>query len=436
MTRVEPDAAPLPAANSAGATDFDVVIVGASLAGCTAARLYAMRGLRVALVELHRDNSAYKHLCTHFIQASATPTLTRLGLDRLIEDAGGLRNGIDVWTRYGWTGDVAPVNGDGSPVFGYNIRRLRLDPIFRQLVAATPGVTLLTGCPVHGLLRERGAIRGIEIGGEPSGSLQAKLVVAADGRNSPTAALARVKPKSAPNCRFAIVQPFRDVPLRRGHSSQMWFYGEDVGFVFPNEDEVTVIACMQAREKLPSSRDDAAKALRAIMATLPDAPDLTGATALDDPFVVKEYPNLWRPAVVDGMALVGDAMLSIDPLWGVGCGFAFQTAEWLADSTAASLLAGKPINSSLLRYSRLVSRRLSGHRVLINDFSRRRAFNPLERLMFSAAARNREMSRHLHAFGTRLIGPARFLSPVAIARAAWVNLTYSAAARARARVSA
>jgi flavin-dependent dehydrogenase len=151
---------------------------------------------------------------------------------------------------------------------------------------------------------------------------------------------------------------------------------------------------------------------------------------------IKEYPNLWRPAVVDGMALVGDAMMSIDPLWGVGCGFAIQTAEWLADSTAALLLAGRPIGSGLRRYARAVSRRLSGHRFLINDFSRRRAFNPLERLTFSAAARNREMSRHLHAFGARLIGPARFLSPVAITRAAWVNVTYSAAAHARARVPA
>ncbi|WP_429257462.1 FAD-dependent oxidoreductase [Paraburkholderia sp. GAS334] len=73
---------------------FDVIVAGAGLAGCTAARLFAMEGLRVALVKHHNDISAFKQLCTHFIQASATPTLRRLCLDHLIEEAGGIRSGI------------------------------------------------------------------------------------------------------------------------------------------------------------------------------------------------------------------------------------------------------------------------------------------------------------------------------------------------------
>ena len=68
---------------------YDVVIVGASIAGCTAATLLARQGLNVALVERQADPDAYKKPCTHYIQASATPTIQRLGLDRLIEAAGG-----------------------------------------------------------------------------------------------------------------------------------------------------------------------------------------------------------------------------------------------------------------------------------------------------------------------------------------------------------
>jgi menaquinone-9 beta-reductase len=61
--------------------------------------------------------------------------------------------------------------------------------------------------------------------------------------------------------------------------------------------------------------------------------------------------------------------------------------------------------------------------MLINDYARRRGFNPLERLMFSAAAKDKEFSQHTHAFGARIIGPTRFLSPMALLRAIWINLT-------------
>jgi 2-polyprenyl-6-methoxyphenol hydroxylase-like FAD-dependent oxidoreductase len=107
---------------------FDVVIVDAGLAGGTAARLFALEGPRLVLVEQHRDLLAFKQLCAHVIQACARPTLRRLGFDRLMEEAGGVRNGVDIWTRYGWTGDLPPLDATGKPVFGYDIQRRTLDP--------------------------------------------------------------------------------------------------------------------------------------------------------------------------------------------------------------------------------------------------------------------------------------------------------------------
>ncbi len=60
-------------------SQYDVAIVGASLAGCAAAILFAREGLRVALIERHKNPTAYKTLCTHFIQAS--DTTSRLARD-------------------------------------------------------------------------------------------------------------------------------------------------------------------------------------------------------------------------------------------------------------------------------------------------------------------------------------------------------------------
>jgi len=55
------------------------------------------------------------------------------------------------------------------------------------------------------------------------------------------------------------------------------------------------------------------------------------------------------------------------------------------------------------------------------DFSTGRPFNFLERLTFSAAARDPVCADTNAAFGSRCIGVSRFLRPDALARAMWVN---------------
>src|SRR5262245_7807088 len=118
---------------------YDVLVAGASLAGCAAAILLARSGLRVALVDRRPGLDAYKVSCTHFTQARATPTIRGLGLDALIEAAGGVRNSFDLWTRWGWVRSPERVSGPG-PGFGYSIRRQTLDPMIRRLAVESPGV--------------------------------------------------------------------------------------------------------------------------------------------------------------------------------------------------------------------------------------------------------------------------------------------------------
>jgi 2-polyprenyl-6-methoxyphenol hydroxylase-like FAD-dependent oxidoreductase len=57
----------------------------ASIAGCAAAIFFGRAGAHVTLIERDRDPAGYKKLCTHFIQASATPTLEKLGLASAIK---------------------------------------------------------------------------------------------------------------------------------------------------------------------------------------------------------------------------------------------------------------------------------------------------------------------------------------------------------------
>jgi hypothetical protein len=59
----------------------------------------------------------------------------------------------------------------------------------------------------------------------------------------------------------------------------------------------------------------------------------------------------------------------------------------------------------------------------------------MERLMFSAAAREDSPARRMHLFASRLIGPLRFLNPAALAKASAVNLRHRGAAVIRGKGS-
>jgi menaquinone-9 beta-reductase len=117
--------------------------------------------------------------------------------------------------------------------------------------------------------------------------------------------------------------------------------------------------------------------------------------------------NRLRRPVAPGLALIGDAALAIDPLWGVGCGFAFQTAEWLADAVAPALGGAEPLEAGLERYRKRHARGLRGHALLMVDYARGRRFNASERLLFSAAVRDARVASLFEQFGTRQVGPAR-----------------------------
>src|SRR5919201_1334811 len=137
---------------------FDVVVVGASIGGCTAARLFALAGARVALIERRPDPDAYKVVCTHQILSSAVPTIERVGLAPLLEARGALRTHLEAWSPYGgWMRLPADVP------YGYGVTRWTLDPMLRELAASTPGVEFLPGKTVIGLLRDGGRPAGVRV---------------------------------------------------------------------------------------------------------------------------------------------------------------------------------------------------------------------------------------------------------------------------------
>ncbi len=97
---------------------FDAVIVGASVAGCTAARLYALRGPRVALVERRPDDGRLQDRLHALRPAERDADDRALGLADLLDAHGAVRNSIDLWTPYGgW------IRQRQDTPYGYNVTR-------------------------------------------------------------------------------------------------------------------------------------------------------------------------------------------------------------------------------------------------------------------------------------------------------------------------
>lgn len=407
--------------------DYDAVIVGASLAGCATAIALGRAGARVALVEKRPDPAAFKRICSHFIQASAVPTLDRLGLLEPIVGAGGMRTAMRAWTPWGWI--EAPA---AEARKGVNLRRELLDPMVREAAAATPGVELMLGLSAEQLVREDGVVRGVVLR-TPDGresTLRAKLVVGADGRDSGIAELAAVKTKTSRHGRFAYGAYFEGPPAAADGASSIWMLDPHWAAAFPTDSGLVFYAAMPTKERLPEFRRDPEAALVSFVGEAPEAPPIAVSRQVSPVLGKIEMPNKVREPVAPGLALVGDAAMAVDPLYGVGCGWAVQSGEWLATSVAPALAGEEPLQAGLSRYRRRHRRALRGHAWQINDYATGRRLSPGEKLIFSAAARDQRLAERFEAFGTRSIGPARFFATT-IPRAIAVNTRHTLDSRGR-----
>lgn len=401
---------------------FDVVIVGASVGGCTAATLYARRGLNVALLERTDDEEHYKKLCTHFIQPGAVGILQKLGLDKKIEAAGGVRNVLEAWTRWGWL----RASGTDAVGYGYNIRRQTLDPLLRAMALETPGVHYFPGTNANSLLRDgEGRICGVAVD-DVQTEFVAPLLIAADGRNSRLAEMAKIPAKTHPNERFNYFRYYRGLSLRSDCNSRYWHLHPNMAYAFHNDDNTTLLGISLPHSKLPEFKKDIEGNYCKFWAEIPDGPEFKGAEPASEMLGIIKIDNSWRPASVPGMALVGDSATVLDPIWGTGCCFAFKAADWLVDLTAPCLAdprcKPRDMDRALRQYRKMHRANVRGHYWHIASFAKIRDMTLSERLLFSAATRDTDVADCILRYMGRSEGITHLASSSGLLRALLVNL--------------
>jgi 2-polyprenyl-6-methoxyphenol hydroxylase-like FAD-dependent oxidoreductase len=385
----------------------DVVIVGGGIAGCSAAMMLGRMGLDVVVLDAEEDINVYKRSCAHYIQPSAGPVLRKYGLAGLMEEHGAVRSVTDVWMRWGWIRSNLPADQ-----YGYNIRRETLDPMLRRAAAWTPGVRIRQGHAIKEVLQRGDRVAGVIATDQRTRKplmVESRLVIAADGRWSPTAKLAGLPTETRPNSRFAYLAYFENP--RKGPEAtrqRVWYLEPNVAYESPTDGDLSCFSVLAPKNDLGVWRIDPRAAMRRIFAALPGGVDLADLKKVGPVTGVLEMPNMRRPAAVPGLALVGDAALSADPLFRTGCGWAFQSSAWLAETVGPVLKDGEAaadIDAALAQYAALHERETLPHYQLISDLSTGRPLKFGERMLSSAATRSTDVARLFELLASRSIAP-------------------------------
>ena len=244
-----------------------------------------------------------------------------------------------------------PFPGDEDLV-AISCRRLTFEWVLRRKAIAIPDVELLDGVAVTGLRGDGQRVTGVEQPGRGSPAIaDADLVVDAGGRLSPVPQWLDRIGRSIPEPEVedtGIVYFSRFYRLRDGESypPRSGPIGGDLGYlkyaVFTGDNRTFSITLAVNNDDAELRKrflqvDDFTTAARNLIATGPwveegRAEPITGIT------VMARLLNQRRRFVVDGvplapgLAVIGDAAICTNPLYGRGCSLGMVHAELLADA--------------------------------------------------------------------------------------------------------
>lgn len=322
----------------------DVFVVGAAVAGSVAALLAAQAGLSVFVAEAKAEEDNYKTLCTHFVQPVAVPVMAEIGLDRDLESLGAVRTKAAFHTSAGWIDppDDYGVEPGGDALWAHNLERSRLDPYFRRRLRETDGITVGLGTVVRGIARmPDGRFQVDAVGPDGPITVSARAVIAADGRRSPVAELMGNKPiHVGENHRACVFGYVRNVDTTRDDRSLFLLGERAMAFLYPLSGRRALLSAYVPKDEYSDwPKEERFERLKAMFAENDRCPDLSGCELETPLYGYSDYPSRVRAAGFGGVFFVGDAAASLDPMSGVGCGFAMSTAA-LAVEVLKEVLVG------------------------------------------------------------------------------------------------
>ena len=297
--------------------DYDVIIVGARVAGSVLATLLGEAGHRVLLLD--RASFPSDTLSTHFFRAPALRSFDKIGVcDEVRASAPELTVNFNVVDGITFP---EPVDRPDDFPFYMCVRRITLDDILNRRVKKAPGVELREGAKVDALLRENGRVTGVHwTESDGSGEARAKVVVGADGIRSFVAPEVDAEAEQEePINRAMYYGYFSGFAAQEGPAAEFHYRGNTLAYCFPCDNELTLLAIsVPIGEMGEFKRDPEGKLLAEIRAMTELESRLKGAEREGPVRGSGSIPGYMRIPYGDGWALVGDAAMAMDPWSGQG----------------------------------------------------------------------------------------------------------------------
>jgi 2-polyprenyl-6-methoxyphenol hydroxylase-like FAD-dependent oxidoreductase len=311
--------------------DYDAIVVGARVAGSITATLLGEYGHKILLLDKAQFPS--DTLSTHFFRAPALRSFKRAGVfDQVQAVAPHMSESFTDVDGHTW---VTPVDDEDGIDYQMCVRRVTLDGILTERVKQESNIRFLQGAKFTDLIQEKDSVIGVKWTDE-SGSRQAiaRVVIGADGFYSQMAKL--VKPMNEefePVHRAMYYSYYRDLPSPGNPSSEFYFRGDHLVYVFQTDAELALIAISIPIAEFDTYRKNAEVEMMNVLEALPDlALRLKNAERIAPIKGAGNIPCYLRVPYGKGWALVGDAALIFDPWSGQGIDHASQHAVMLADA--------------------------------------------------------------------------------------------------------
>lgn len=317
---------------------YDVIIVGARVAGSSLALLLGRQGRRVLLVD--RDHFPSDTLSTHLMSAAAVGRLDQLGVLQEVE-ASGLRRIRRMRTYVDDCVLEGPVAGQPPYTYWLAPRRDRLDSILIDHACRHPSVEFRERTTVEGLLWENGRVVGVGLRSPRDGheDVRATVVVGADGRNSHVAEWVQAPVQQhVPALRPGYYAYYHGVEALPEPAVELFHQDGHIGFLFPMEPGVDCLVVELQPEDFETYRNDLDAQFERRMRRFPGlARRLEGGTRDGPIYGTRGIENYMRAAYGPGWVLTGDAAYLKDPCTGYGIGDALLQAFMLAEALGAAL---------------------------------------------------------------------------------------------------